>query len=175
MHKLVDLGLAIILLCTPALLMAQQAAVKELEQRCEEMRENRIRPLRDAEIKKCIEDKTSDPASCRSQYQDYGNTPPRMFDDLPPCVQAREKKSATRSGSVSTTKRGETTTDVEKTIQDLTTTPENKAAASRGKVEPTSRDSTLPDDKRETSKPETSRDSTISDSKRDSTSGKSTR
>jgi hypothetical protein len=98
-----------------------------------------------------------------------------MFDDLPPCVQAREKKAATRSGTVPSVKRGETTTDVDKTIKQLTTSPEEKAAASQGKVTPISRDSTLPTEKRDTEKTGSSRESTLPDKTRDSTSGKSDR
>jgi len=162
---------------------AQQASVKELEQRCEEMRENRIRPLREAEIEKCKADETKDPAWCERFYKDYGNATrgpegkytPRMFDDLPPCVQAREKKAATRSGTVPSVKRGDTTTDVDKTIKQLTTTKEEAAAASQGKVTPISRDSTLETEKRDTEKPEASRESTLPDANRESKSGTSTR
>ncbi|MDH3948046.1 MAG: hypothetical protein OEU74_03700 [Gammaproteobacteria bacterium] len=183
MHKLVNYGLVVILLYAPSQLMAQDATVKELEQRCEEMRENRIRPLREAEIEKCKADKTKDPAWCERYYKDYGNATrgpegkytPRMFDNLPPCVQAREKKAATRSGTVPSVKRSDTTTDVDKTIKQLTTSPEDAAAASQGKVTPISRDSTLETEKRETEKPEPSRESTLPDESRDSTSGTSTR
>jgi len=153
----------------------QQASVEALEQRCEEMRENRIRPLRAAEIEKCIEVEGKDPASCRSQYQDYGNTPPRMFDDLLACEQAREMQAKTREGTVGSTKRGETPTDVDKTIEQLTTTPEEAALASQGKVKPISRDTTTDTDNRDTEKATSTRDSTLPDNKRDSTSGKSTR
>lgn len=179
MRKQLILSFVVAILCHPSMAAEipaqQQARVAELEQRCEEMRENRIRPLREAEIEKCIKDETKDPAWCRSQYQDYGNTPPRMFDDLVPCEQAREMRAKTREATAPSTKRGETTTSVEKTIKELTTSPEDAAAASQGKVKPISRDSTLATDKRETEKSETSRDSTLPASNRDSTSGKSTR
>ncbi len=187
MNKVLNSGIAIIFLaCSTLTAQAatdQDASIQELERRCEDMRENRIRPLRETEIEKCKADETKDPAWCERYYQDYGNATrgpegkytPRMFDDLPPCVQAREKKAATRAGSVPTAKRGETTTDVEKTIQELTTSPEEKAAASRGKVEPISRDSTLPNEKRETEKPKSSRDSTLPASDRTSTRGISDR
>jgi hypothetical protein len=183
MYKFMILGLAAMLLYIPTQTMAQEERIKELEQRCEEMRENRIRPLREAEIEKCKADETKDPAWCERYYKDYGNATrgpegkytPRMFDDLPPCVQAREKKAATRSGTVESVKRGETTTDVDKTIKQLTTSPEEKAAASQGKVTPISRDSTLPTEKRETEKTGSSRESTLPDKSRDSTSGKSDR
>ena len=187
MNKVLNLGFAMVILCSPVMaaedLTAQQASVQELEQRCEEMRENRIRPLREAEIEKCKTDETKDPAWCERYYKDYGNATrgpegkytPRMFDDLPPCVQAREKKTATRSGTVPSVKRGDTTTDVDKTIKQLTTTKEEAATASQGKVTPISRESTLESEKRDTEKPEPSRDSTLPDKSRDSTTGTSTR
>jgi len=179
MSKQLILIFVVAILCHPSMAAEipaqQQASVEELEQRCEEMRENRIRPLRAAEIEKCIQDETKDPAWCRSQYQDYGNTPPRMFDDLLPCEQAREMQAKTREGTVASTKRGETTTDVDKTIKELTTTPEEGVMASQGKVKPISQDSTLGTDKRDTEKVGSTRDSTLPDNKRDSTSGTSTR
>ena len=206
MYKLTGLALAITitLLCTPTLLTAQEPTAAELEQRCEEMREARIAPLREAEIEKCKAEKTMEPARCESYYKDYGDATrgaggkytERMFNDLGPCVKAREMQSKSREGTVSTTRRGETTTDVDKTIKELTTTPEQAAVesiTSQGKVTPTSRDGTLATDKRDSKKTETSpassqetetqvtekakssRDSTLSDTKRDSTSGSSSR
>lgn len=204
MHKLKDMSLVVILFCTPILLVAVEPTREELEQRCEEMREARIAPLREAEIEKCKAEKAMEPARCESYYKDYGNATrgaggkytERMFNDLGPCVKAREMQSKTREGTVSTTKRGETTTDMDKTMQELTTTPEQAVVESivnQGKVTPTSRDSTLGTDERDTRKTESSpasiqepenqatekaksnRDSTLSDSKRDSTGGTSTR
>lgn len=183
MHKLVNLGLGVILLCAPVLLIAQQPTVEELEQRCEEMRENRLKPLREAEIEKCKADETKDPAWCERFYQDYGNATrgpegkytPRMFDDLAPCVQAREMKAKTRETSLPTSKRSETTTDLEKTVKELTTTPEQAAPASASKESTSSRDSTLETTTRDTEKSETSRDSTLPTKSRDSSSGKSDR
>jgi len=183
MHKLVNLSLGIILFCAPTLLMAQQPTVEELEQRCEEMRENRLKPLREAEIEKCKADETKDPAWCERYYQDYGNATrgpegkytPRMFDDLAPCVQAREMKAKQRESTLPADKRDQTPSDVEKTIKELTTTPEEAAAAQQGKVTPTSRDSTLGTTKRDTEKTESTRDSTLPSTSRDSSSGKSDR
>ena len=186
MHKLMDMSLVVILFSTPMLLMAQQPTAEEYEQRCEEMREARIAPLREAEIEKCIAEKTMEPAKCESYYKDYGNATrgaggkytERMFNDLGPCVKAREMQSKVREGSVSTTKRGETTTDMDKTMKELTTTPEQAADESivnQGTVTPISRDSTLATDKRDTKQTESSRDSTLPESKRDSTGGTSTR
>lgn len=199
MCKLVDLSLGVILSCAPVMLLAQQPTVEELEQDCEDLRERKLAPLRKAEIEKCKAEKAMEPARCESYYKDYGDATrgaggkytERMFNDLPPCVKAREMQSKTREGTVSTTKRGETTTDMDKTMKELTTTPEKAAVESivnQGKLTPTSRDSTLETDKRDTKKSESSsagsqetdkakssRDSTLTDSKRDSTGGTSTR
>ena len=199
MNKVLSLSCAMVILCAPASVTAQQATVEELERSCEEMREAQLAPLREAEIEKCKAEKAMEPTKCESYYKDYGDATrgaggkytERMFNDLPPCVKAREMKSKTREGTVSATKRGETTTDVDKTIKELTTTPEQAAVESivnQGKVTPTSRDSTLGTDKRdtditepssagsqETDKAKPSRDSTLPDNKRDSTGGTSTR
>ncbi len=183
MHKLVNLSLGVILCCGPVLLMAQQPTVEELEQRCEEMRENRIAPLREAEIEKCKADQSKDPAWCERFYQDYGNATrgpegkytPRMFDDLAPCVQAREMKAKVRESTLPADKRGAPATDLEKMEKELTTSPEEAAAAEQGKVTPSSRDSSLGTTTRDTEKTESSRDSTLPATSRDSTSGKSDR
>ena len=199
MNKVLSLSCAMVILCAPASVTAQQATVEELERSCEEMREAQLAPLREAEIEKCKAEKAMEPTKCESYYKDYGDATrgaggkytERMFNDLPPCVKAREMKSKTREGTVSATKRGETTTDVDKTIKELTTTPEQAAVESivnQGKVTPTSRDSTLGTDKRdtditepssagsqETDKAKSSRDSTLPDNKRDSTGGTSIR
>jgi hypothetical protein len=183
MHKLVNLSLGIILFNVPVLLMAQQPTVEELEQRCEEMRENRIRPLREAEIEKCKADETKDPAWCDRYYQDYGNATqgpegkytPRMFDDLEPCVQAREMKTRVRESTLPVERRDQTPSDVEKTVKELTTTPEEAAAAQQGKVTPTSRDSTLESVKRDTEKTGPSRDSTLPSVPGEDAGGKSDR
>lgn len=183
MYKLINLSLGVILIFAPLLLMAQQPTVEELEQRCEEMRENRIRPLREAEIEKCKADKTKDPAWCERHYQDYGNATrgaggkytPRMFDDLAPCVQAREMKARQRESTLPVDKRADTTTDLEKMEKELTTTPEEAAAAQQGKVSPTSRDSTLGTTNRDTEKTGSTRDSTLPSVPGEDAGGKSDR
>jgi len=183
MYKLVNSGLVLVLLAAPVIVLAQQATVEQLQQRCEEMRENRLKPLREAEIEKCKADKTKDPTWCERYYQDYGNATrgaggkytPRMFDDLAPCVQAREMKAKSREATLPATKRDETQTDLDKTVKELKTPPEEAAAAQQGKITPDSRDSTLESTTRDTEKTESSRDSTLPAKSRDSTSGKSER
>jgi len=182
MHKLVNLSLGIILFCAPAFIMAQQPTVEELEQRCEEMRENRLKPLREAEIDKCKADETRDPAWCENYYKDYGDATrgpegkytPRMFDDLAPCVQAREMKTKVRESTLPVDRRDQTPTDLQKLEKELTTSPE-EAAAQQGKVTPTSRDSTLESVKRDTEKTGPSRDSTLPSVPGEDAGGKSDR
>jgi hypothetical protein len=58
-----------------------------------------IAPLRTAEIEKCKQDKREDPAFCEQFNADFGEggrtvsgtMRPRMFDDLPQCVEAMEE------------------------------------------------------------------------------------
>jgi len=183
MDKLINLSLGVILICAPVLLMAQQPTVEELEQRCEEMRENRIAPLREAEIEKCKADQSKDPAWCERYYQDYGNATrgpqgkytPRMFDDLAPCVQAREMKAKTRESTLPTTRRDETTTDLDKTVKELTGTQEEAATAGKSEESTSSRDSTLGTTQRDTEKAESTRDSTLPSVQREDAGGKSDR
>lgn len=72
-----------------------------LDQRCEVAREKRIAPLREAEIQECKQDKRNDPNYCDTFYADYGDAGrmpsgairPRMFDDLPECVDAMNERN----------------------------------------------------------------------------------
>jgi len=76
----------------------------ELDRRCEDAREKMIAPLREAEIAKCKQTEDTDPARCDRFYADFGNavrtvhgtTRPRMFNDLPECIEA-EQELRTRS------------------------------------------------------------------------------
>ena len=71
-------------------------SIAELNLRCDEAREKMIAPLREAEIAKCKQDKREDPAFCERFSADFGEggrtvsgaMRPRMFDDLPECVEA---------------------------------------------------------------------------------------
>ena len=76
-------------------------SIADLDLRCEEAREKMIAPLREAEIAKCKQDKREDPAWCERFNADYGDggrtvsgsIRPRMFDDLPECVEALQEKN----------------------------------------------------------------------------------
>ena len=75
-------------------------SLEELDRRCEAEREAMIAPLRKAEIDKCINEKHKDPAYCNRFYADYGTggrtihgtVRPRMFHDLPVCLEAERKR-----------------------------------------------------------------------------------
>jgi hypothetical protein len=67
---------------------------------CEREREKRIAPLRRAEIEKCRNQQGKDPQWCERYFSDYGNARrvhntmvPRMFNNLPECVEARKAKT----------------------------------------------------------------------------------
>jgi hypothetical protein len=104
----VQLALSLLMVflgCTAAL--ADRASdVADLEARCEAERETRIKPLRDAEIARCKVDSRNDPAYCERYWKDYGSarrganggTIPRMFDDLPVCVEAFAARRALADG-----------------------------------------------------------------------------
>lgn len=85
----------------------QSASLSELNRRCEDAREKKIAPLRDAEIARCKADKRNDPGYCERFFASYGDASyaangtyvPRMFNDLPECVVAdQERKRRTRIG-----------------------------------------------------------------------------
>jgi hypothetical protein len=91
------------LLGLPLAVMADELAdVQALEAQCEHEREAKIKPLRDMEIAKCKADSHNDPAYCDRYWRDYGNAmrttngamTPRMFDDLPICVESFKARQA---------------------------------------------------------------------------------
>jgi hypothetical protein len=79
--------------------------LEELDRRCEAERETKIAPLREAEIDKCINEQRKDPAYCKRFFADYGaggktiydTVRPRMFHDLPVCIEAEKKRQGGRS------------------------------------------------------------------------------
>jgi hypothetical protein len=97
------LATALIALGSPVAAFADSVSdVQALEAQCEQEREARIKPLRDMEIEKCKADSHNDPAYCERYWKDYGNAArtsngtmtPRMFDDLPICVEAFKARQA---------------------------------------------------------------------------------
>ena len=80
---------------------ATEMTLAELDARCEAAREAKIAPLREAEIENCKADRRNDPAFCENFNADFGEggrtitgaMRPRMFDDLPECVEAMEERN----------------------------------------------------------------------------------
>ena len=78
-----------------------EMSLADLDRRCEEVREERIAPLRKAEIVKCIQTGTGDQAWCGAFWADYGDSQrtasggiiPRLFHDLPECTEAWEERN----------------------------------------------------------------------------------
>ncbi len=75
-----------------------------LDQRCEDAREEKIAPLREAEIESCKQERRSEPAFCESFNADFGDGGrtesghyrQRMFDDLPECAEALHERNTRR-------------------------------------------------------------------------------
>jgi hypothetical protein len=96
-------AMALVLQGSPLTALADQASdVAALEAQCEKEREEKIKPLREMEIAKCKTHDYSDPGYCERYWKDYGNAmrianggmTPRMFDDLPICVEAYRARKA---------------------------------------------------------------------------------
>ena len=77
-----------------------EATVRELEAKCEEAREAKLKPLREIEVARCKTERRNDPEYCERYWRDLGNASrrpdgrmtPRKFDDLAECVAAREAR-----------------------------------------------------------------------------------
>lgn len=92
--------LALLAMAPMGMAVAEDQSVAELQLQCEQAREARLKPLRDAEIAKCKAERGRDPAYCERYWKDFGdasrlangNMKARMFDDLPECVAALKAK-----------------------------------------------------------------------------------
>jgi len=79
----------------------KEMSLADLDRRCDDAREERIAPLRKAEIANCIKTETGDQAWCENFWADYGDSQrtasggiiPRMFNDLPECDAAWEERN----------------------------------------------------------------------------------
>jgi hypothetical protein len=86
--------------CGGIVLAADEADVAALQLKCEQAREARLKPMRDAEVAKCKADRSRDPEYCDRFWKDLGDATrlpngamkPRLFDDLPQCVAAAKAK-----------------------------------------------------------------------------------
>ena len=99
--------LCILVLLVPVLAWAvDEASVRELERQCEVAREAKIKPLREAEVQRCISEQKRDADYCNRYWSDYGNAQklpngrfvPRKFDDLPECVAAQDARRTLTRG-----------------------------------------------------------------------------
>jgi hypothetical protein len=78
-----------------------EMSLADLDRRCEDVREERIAPLRAAEIATCIQTETGDQAWCETFWADYGDPirtatgglTARLFHDLPECTEAWEERN----------------------------------------------------------------------------------
>lgn len=87
---------------------SQAASLEELRQRCEEAREEKIAPLREAAIEECVSARrsTRTRADCERIYAGFGQgggtvdggARPGMFIDLPECIEYFEALNRQRSG-----------------------------------------------------------------------------
>jgi len=78
-----------------------EMSLEDLDRRCEDVRDAKIAPLKEAEIENCIQTETGDQAWCETFWADYGAPRqtvsgaliPRMFHDLPECTEAWEERN----------------------------------------------------------------------------------
>jgi hypothetical protein len=78
-----------------------EMSLADLDRRCENVREEKIAPLREAEIANCIQTETGDQAWCETFWADYGDPirtasggfTARLFHDLPECTEAWEERN----------------------------------------------------------------------------------
>jgi hypothetical protein len=78
-----------------------EISLADLDRRCENAREEKIAPLRKAEIANCIKTGTGDQAWCDAFWVDYGAPTqtvsgafiPGLFYDLPECAEAWEERN----------------------------------------------------------------------------------
>ena len=78
------------------------ASLEEMRQRCEEVRESKIAPMRKAAVEECVASRrsTRTRADCERLYRDFGagggmvagGARTAMFNDLPECVAYRAAK-----------------------------------------------------------------------------------
>ena len=80
----------------------REAKQAELDQACETAREQKLKPIREGYVEKCIrEQEFETQEECEAFYADYGGATggrAPLFYDLPPCVKAFEYQKSERSG-----------------------------------------------------------------------------
>jgi len=110
MKKAIDTLVVLFALAVGLPAFSQAVPLAELQQRCQDVREEKIAPLREAAIDECASNRrsTRSRAECERLYADFGEgggtvggaRRPPMFLELPECVEyfeARDRQS--REGS----------------------------------------------------------------------------
>jgi hypothetical protein len=78
-----------------------EMSLADLDRRCEDVRDAKIAPLKEAEIANCVQTETGDQAWCEVFWADYGDSrrmvsggfTPRLFHDLPECTEAWDERN----------------------------------------------------------------------------------
>jgi len=81
----------------------EDMSVEELEALCEREREKRLKPEREAHIKRCIDRGAKDPDWCERYFRDWGEAMrlnrlsmrPALYYDLPECIAAKKARQKT--------------------------------------------------------------------------------
>jgi len=102
------IALLVIAANSPA--FCEEASLEEMKQRCQQAREAKIAPLREAAIEECVSSRRSSRTQedCERIYRDFGEGGgtvtggfrPGMFNDLPQCVEyfeVRDRQGTDRS------------------------------------------------------------------------------
>jgi hypothetical protein len=86
---------ALLVLTANAPAFCEEASLEEMKQRCQQARETKIAPLREAAIEECVSRRRSirTQEDCERRYRDFGESVgtdgfgPGMFNDLPECIE----------------------------------------------------------------------------------------
>lgn len=103
MKKAIDTLVVLFALAAGSPAVSQPVPLAELQQRCQEAREEKIAPLREAAIDACASSRrsTRGRAECERIYADFGegggtvggDRRPPMFLELPECVEYLEARN----------------------------------------------------------------------------------
>jgi hypothetical protein len=106
MKKAIDTLVVLFALAVGSPALSQTVPLAELQQRCEDAREEKIAPLREAAIEECVSSRrsTRGRAECERIYADFGEgggivggaRRPPMFLELPECVEYFEARNRQR-------------------------------------------------------------------------------
>jgi hypothetical protein len=101
--------IALLVLTTNSPAFCEEASLEKMKQRCQQARETKIAPLREAAIEECASNRRSSRTheDCERIYRDFGEGGgtatggfrPGMFNDLPECVEyfeARDRQGTDR-------------------------------------------------------------------------------